>query len=91
MWASFPRKFLTAVILDGQLKRDRTSERHSSEVISIEYMFVQGFMSYNLKGHQSLHDGEAEDLYQKDLFERTSSCDHSEEFVGRAHCVGHAL
>ena len=79
------------VILDGQLKRDRTSERHSSEVISIEYMLVQGFTSYNLKGHQSLHDGEAEGWYQRDLFERTCSHSHPGEFSGRTHCVGHAL
>jgi len=43
--ASFPRKLLVTLILTGQLKRDRTSERHSSEVTSIEYMLDQDCVS----------------------------------------------
>ena len=34
--ASFPWRLLTASTLDGQLKKDWTSERHSDEVASIE-------------------------------------------------------
>jgi len=45
VWASFLRKLLATVIFTGQLKRDWTSDRHSLEVISIEYMSVQGCIS----------------------------------------------
>ena len=39
--ASLPRKLLTASIWSGQLRSDRTLERHSFELISAEYMVAQ--------------------------------------------------
>jgi len=45
VWAWFPRKLLAAVILVGQVKRDRTFERQSFEGISAEKMSDQNCMS----------------------------------------------
>ena len=44
-WASLRWKFLAVVILVWQLNSDRTSERHSLEATSIEYMSTQDRMS----------------------------------------------
>ena len=40
-WASLPPRLLASAILDGEVKRDRTSERHSFDVISAESVVVQ--------------------------------------------------
>ena len=40
-WDSLRWRFLAAVILVRQLSSNRISERHSSEVISIQYMSTQ--------------------------------------------------
>ena len=40
-WASLPPRLLASVILDGEVKSDRTSERHSLGVSSAERIFVQ--------------------------------------------------
>ena len=47
-------KFLAAVILAGQLNSDRTSERHSFEVTSIEYMLTQDCMFVDWAGGRSV-------------------------------------
>ena len=41
VWASLTRKLPAMAIFDGQLSNNWTSERHSSEVIHKEQMFVQ--------------------------------------------------
>ena len=53
--ASLSRKFLAAVILTGQLKNDRTSERHLFEVTSIEYMLTQDCMLVDWAGGRSIN------------------------------------
>ena len=40
-WASLPQRLLASVILDGEVKSDWTSERHSLDVISVERILVQ--------------------------------------------------
>ena len=40
-WASLPQRFLASAILDGEVKRDWTSERHSLNAISVDLIFVQ--------------------------------------------------
>ena len=40
-WASVPQRLLASVILDGEVKSDRASERHSLGVSSSEWIFVQ--------------------------------------------------
>ena len=40
-WASLPQRLLASAILDGEVKRDWTSERHSLDVISVELIVVQ--------------------------------------------------
>ena len=43
--ASLPRKLLTRAMFKGQFSRDWTTERHSSEVISTEYILVKNCIS----------------------------------------------
>ena len=44
-WASLPQRLLASVILDGEVKSDWTSERHSLDVISVERILVQNRLS----------------------------------------------
>ena len=43
--ASFPWRLLAAATLNGQLKRDRSSERHSVDVVSIEHIVAGNWVS----------------------------------------------
>jgi len=63
IWASSPRRFLAWVILDGQFKRDRTSERHSSKITSIEQILAEDSVSkdYSEITQDRINEGQLND------------------------------